>query len=143
MTAATPIVGVGGVVVHQGRALLIRRGKPPFLNRWMIPGGAVELGETLRDALLREMREETGLLVEPLRVLAVLDQIGREAGRVLHHYVLVDYLCRWVSGEVQAGSDALEVAWVGVDEMDGYSLPPQARTVVKAALPPGPARDEA
>ena len=80
MTAVAPVVGVGGVVVRDGRALLIRRGKPPLLGRWMIPGGTVEVGETLVEALVREMEEETGLRVEPQQVLTVVDRIERDGG---------------------------------------------------------------
>ncbi|HEX9189516.1 MAG TPA: NUDIX hydrolase, partial [Vicinamibacteria bacterium] len=109
MTPAAPAVGVGGVLVHEGRALLIRRGKEPLRGRWVVPGGTVELGETLEQALVREMQEETGLLVEPLEVLTVFDRILREGERVKYHYVIVDYLCRYRSGEARAASDALEV----------------------------------
>ncbi len=120
--------------MHEGRALLIRRGKPPMYGRWLIPGGTVELGETLREALVREMQEETGLRVEPLEVLTVADRIEREAGRVLHHFVIVDYLCRWISGQARAGSDALEAAWASADEIAAYDLPPQALEVVMDAF---------
>ncbi len=134
MTAAGPRIGVGGVVVHEERALLIRRGKPPLLGRWMIPGGTVELGETLVEALVREMQEETGLRVEPQQMLAVVDRIEREEGRVAYHFVIVDYLCRLVSGEARAGSDAQEVAWVRPEELPAYDLTPKALEVVRDAF---------
>jgi mutator protein MutT len=129
-----PAVGVGGVVVHAGQVLLIRRGKPPLYGRWVVPGGTVELGEALEQALVREMREETGLEVEPVELLTVFDRIERDGPRVVYHYVIVDYLCRLRAGEARAGSDALEVAWAGPAELDRYDLPAKALEVVQAAF---------
>lgn len=134
MRPRQPRVGVGGVVVRSGRTLLIRRGKEPLLGRWVIPGGTVELGETLEEALVREMVEETGLEVAPVEVLAVFDRIHREGERVTYHYVIVDYLCRLVSGEGRAGSDALEVAWASPDELPAFDLPDKALAVVRQAF---------
>jgi 8-oxo-dGTP diphosphatase len=131
---AAPVVGVGGVVVRDGRVLLVRRGKPPLYGRWLVPGGTVELGETLEAALVRELREETGLEVEPLEVLSVLDRIERDGPEVVYHYVIVDYLCRSESGEATAGSDALEVVWVGKAELRAYDVPPKAIEVVEDGL---------
>ncbi len=96
--------------------------------------GVGELGETLAEALVREMREETHMVVEPREVLTVFDRIEREAGAVLYHFVIVDYLCRWVSGEARAGSDALEVAWVAPGEIGSYDLSAKAVEVVKEAF---------
>jgi len=132
-----PVVGVGGVVVRAGRVLLIRRGKEPLYGRWVVPGGTVELGETLEEALVREMEEETGLRVEPLEVLTVFDRIQRDGERVAYHYVIVDYLCRWLEGEARAASDALEVAWASPGELAAYDLPPKALEVVTDALRKG------
>ncbi|HEX9188455.1 MAG TPA: NUDIX hydrolase [Vicinamibacteria bacterium] len=134
MNPTAPAVGVGGVLVHEGRVLLIRRGKEPLFGRWVVPGGTVELGETLQDALVREMQEETGLLVEPLEVLCVFDRIERVGDRVAYHYVIVDYLCRYVSGEARAASDALEVAWATPDDLARYDLPAKALEVVGDAF---------
>ncbi len=134
MTPSAPVVGVGGVVVRDGRALLVRRGKAPLYGRWTVPGGTVELGETLEQAVVREMEEETGLQVEPIEVLTVFDRIDREGERVLYHYVIVDYLCRWRSGEARAASDALEVAWASAGELARYELPAKALEVVRDAL---------
>jgi len=131
VSSRAPVVGVGGVVVHDGRVVLIRRGKEPLYGRWVVPGGTVELGETLEEALVREMHEETGLRVEPVEVLTVFDRIEREGDRVVYHYVIVDYLCRWRAGEVQASSDALEAAWAAPDELFRYDLPPKALEVVR------------
>ena len=134
MTPAAPVVGVGGVVVRDGRVLLVRRGKAPLYGRWTVPGGTVELGETLEEAVVREMEEETSLRVEPLEVLAVFDRIDREGERVLYHYVIVDYLCRSRPGEAVAASDALEVAWASAGELGQYDLPAKAMEVVLDAL---------
>jgi ADP-ribose pyrophosphatase YjhB (NUDIX family) len=128
------VVGVGGVVIHAGRALLIRRGKQPLYGRWVVPGGTVELGEPLTAALVREMREETCLEVEPVGLLTVFDRIEREGESVLYHFVIVDYLCRYVSGEARAASDALEVAWAAPEELDRFDLPPKALEVVQEAF---------
>jgi len=127
------------VVVRDGRALLIRRGKEPLYGRWVVPGGTVELGESLEDALVREMEEETGLRVEPVEILTVFDRIHREEGQVVQHFVIVDYLCRWRSGEARAGSDALEVAWASASELAAYDLPAKALEVVRDALRKGAA----
>jgi len=125
------VVGVGGVVIHEGRVLLIRRGKEPLRGRWVIPGGTVELGETLEEALVREMREETGLEVKPRDVLLVFDRIERTEGAVRYHYVIVDYLCEYVSGRVRAGSDAEAAALATPAELPGYDLPPKALEIVR------------
>jgi len=134
VSPGAPVVGVGGVVVRDGRVLLIRRGKPPLYGRWVVPGGTVELGETLEEALVREMEEETSLRVEPIEVLTVFDRIERDGERVVYHYVIVDYLCRWLSGEAKAGSDALDVAWATPEQLAGYDLPPKALEVVQDAF---------
>jgi 8-oxo-dGTP diphosphatase len=134
VTPTAPVVGVGGVVVRDGRVLLVRRGKEPLYGRWTVPGGTVELGETLEEAVVREMEEETGLRVEPVEVLTVFDRIEREGERVTYHYVIVDYRCRWRSGEPRAASDALDVAWASAEELPGYDLPPKALEVVRDAL---------
>ena len=123
-------MGVGGVVLIDGRVVLIRRGKEPLRGRWVIPGGTVELGETLQEALVREMQEETGILVRPREVVLVFDRIQREGPSVEYHYVIIDYACDYVSGELRAGSDADEVALVAPDELGRYDLPPQALDLV-------------
>jgi len=125
---------VGGVVVHDDKVLLIRRGKEPLRGRWVVPGGTVELGETLEEALVREMKEETDLVVTPLELLIVFDRIQREAGAVSYHYVIVDYLCRYEGGDARAGSDAEALAWAGRDELKHYDLPAKALEVVEQAF---------
>ncbi len=131
---ARPVVGVGAVVVHDGRVLLIRRGKEPLRGRWLPPGGTVEWGETLEDALVREVQEETGLTVRPREVVGVLDRIHREERDVLYHFVIVDYLCDWVSGTLHAGSDAEEAALVPVADLPAYDVPDQALDVIAQGL---------
>jgi mutator protein MutT len=140
-----PHVGVGGVVVHEGKVLLIKRGKDPLKGRWVVPGGTVEVGETLEEALVREVREETGLLVRPLEVLTVFDRIERQGGQVVYHYVIIDYLCAYLSGEVQSASDAADAAFVSPGELPAYDLPEKALEVVndgfrRALVEPGVAR---
>jgi 8-oxo-dGTP diphosphatase len=125
-----PCVGVGAVIVHDGRVVLIRRGKEPLKGRWVVPGGTVEWGEGLEDALVREIQEETGLQVRPRALLLVFDRIERGPEGVRYHYVILDYLCEWVAGELKAGSDAAEAAWAAPAELEGYDLPPKALEVV-------------
>lgn len=137
-----PRVGVGGVLVRNGRVLLIRRGKPPLHGRWLIPGGTVELGETLAQALVRELREETGLDVRQHELLTLFDRIEREGGQVRYHYVIADYLCSYAGGQLCAGSDALEAAFVAPEDLPAYDLPPLALDVVQDALARSAGRPE-
>jgi 8-oxo-dGTP diphosphatase len=116
-----PRLAVGAVVVDQGRVLLVRRGQEPLKGHWSLPGGALELGESLADGLVREVREETGLIVEPIELVELLDRIHREGERVRYHYVIADYLCRVVGGEMQAASDADAVRWVERAEWNSHS----------------------
>ena len=125
-----PSVGVGAVVIHDGRVLLIRRGKEPLRGRWVIPGGTVEAGETLHEALVREVREETGLAVRPTEVVLVFDRILRDDGELRYHYVIIDYLCEYLSGTPRAATDAEDVALVRPEDLREYDLPPQALAVV-------------
>jgi mutator protein MutT len=125
-----PVVGVGGVVIHDGGVVLIRRGKEPLKGRWSVPGGTVELGETLEEAVVRELREETGLEVRPVCLLAVFERIDRRDDAVLYHYVIADYLCELVSGAPRAGSDAEAVSLVRPEDLSGYDLTAKALEVV-------------
>ena len=112
-----PLVAVAAVVLKDGRILLIRRATEPGRGKWSIPGGVVRLGERLREAVVREVREECGLLVEVLDLLDVIETIVRdEEGRVRFHYVIVDYLARPISGVLRASDDALEARWATIDE---------------------------
>jgi ADP-ribose pyrophosphatase YjhB (NUDIX family) len=117
----TPLVGVGAVVVKEGRVLLIRRGNEPMKGRWSLPGGMLELGESLTDGVVREVREETGLIVEPVELIELFDRIYREDERVRYHYVIADYLCREVGGALLAASDADAARWVERAEWNSHS----------------------
>src|SRR5437588_12270439 len=104
-----PLVGVGAIIIEGARVVLVKRAHPPIQGQWSIPGGVLEVGELVRDAAIREAREETGLIVEPADLLGVYDRILRnEEQRVQYHYVLVDFLCRRAGGELQAASTATE-----------------------------------
>ena len=129
-----PIVGVGGVVIHGKRVLLIRRGSEPLKGEWSIPGGLVELGEELADGVRRELKEETGLDVEPLEVLTVFDRIFREGSRIRYHYVIVDYVCRRRAGRLKPDSDVIDARWVRREDLPQYHLTEKATAVVLAAF---------
>lgn len=130
-----PIVGVGGVIVEGDRVLLVRRGHEPLKGEWSIPGGAVELGETLTSACAREVREETGLDVEVGAMLEVFDRIRLDAnGRTLYHYVLVDFLCRAIGGSVAYASDATDVRWASAIDLPALGVQPLTIGVIEKAL---------
>jgi 8-oxo-dGTP diphosphatase len=130
-----PIVGVGAVIVQENRAVLVKRGAPPLQGEWSLPGGVVEIGETLRTAAEREALEETGLVVEAGDVLEVVDRIiPGENGRTQYHYVLIDFLCRVTGGELRAGGDAADTAWAAEDELEKFRLEKLALDVVRKGL---------
>ncbi len=131
------MVGVGAVVLDAGRVLLVRRGRPPLKGEWSIPGGALELGETLADGVRRELLEETGLIVEVVALIDVLDRIVPERAdkrRIQYHYVLVDFLCKPVGGELRAGSDAAEACWVAQADLASYGLAEITMRVIDRAF---------
>ena len=131
----SPLVGVGAVIVDQNRVLLIRRGTPPLLGEWSLPGGVLECGETLRDAVVREAHEETGLTVETGEMLGIYERVIRDdARRVRYHYVLIDFLCRAVGGDLKAGSDAADVRWFTREELPALNLAFDAEDVVRKGL---------
>jgi 8-oxo-dGTP diphosphatase len=150
----SPLIGVGAVIVdvapdkpNENRVLLIRRGTAPLLGEWSLPGGVLECGETLREAVIREAQEETGLLVEPGEMLGVYERIIRNEGRnedrnenqsgperVRYHYVLLDFSCRPVSGNLEAGSDAADVRWFTRSELPALNLAFDANDVVLKGL---------
>ncbi len=130
-----PIVGVGAVVINNRQVLLVRRANEPNRGQWSIPGGTVELGETLSQAAIREVREECCVEIEPGGVLATFDLIRRdESGRLQYHYVLIDLAARYVSGEPTAGTDALEVRWVEEAQFDQLDIIPRLLAVLRKAL---------
>jgi 8-oxo-dGTP diphosphatase len=136
---AAPIVGVGAVVIEGGRVLLVRRRNPPRKGEWSLQGGALELGETLEVGAVREVFEEAGLVIETMGLVEVLDLISKEEAenRVLYHYVVVDYLCRVVGGELAAASDAEEARWVEREQLNShgiYRLAPVTAMVIEKAF---------
>ncbi len=134
---ACPLVGVGAVIVDAGhRVLLVRRGSEPRKGHWSIPGGLVELGESLTNAIEREVREETGLRVSAEAIVEVVDRIDTVGDRVRFHYVLIDYLCRVLQGEARAGSDADDVRWIPREEWkDGN--PHELEEITRSVLEKG------
>jgi ADP-ribose pyrophosphatase YjhB (NUDIX family) len=130
-----PIIGVGAVIVEGGRVLLVRRDTEPLRGEWSVPGGMLELGEKLRDGVRREALEETGVKVEPGEVLEVFDSIFTDGlGKTQYHYVLIDYLCRLISGEAQAGSDVSDVRWVSLEALSALGLRESIEQVVRKGL---------
>jgi ADP-ribose pyrophosphatase YjhB (NUDIX family) len=130
-----PFVGVGAVIVHEGKVVLIRRRYEPLAGQWSLPGGIVELGETLERSVAREMEEETGLQVEVGPVIEVFDRITRDADdRIRYHYVLIDYLCWPVAGELRAGSDVDAAVLVDPSALAPYRLTAKATAVIERAL---------
>ena len=130
-----PIVGVGAVIVRDAQVLIVKRRYDPLAGRWSLPGGTLELGETLEAGLAREMREETGLDVEVGPVIEVFDRILLdEERRVRYHFVLVDYLCWPVSGKLQAGSDVDSAVFVAPADLGPYDLTAKARSVITRGL---------
>jgi 8-oxo-dGTP diphosphatase len=131
----SPLVGVGAVIVREKHVLLIRRATPPLLGEWSLPGGVLECGETLRAAVVREAREETGLAIEAGEMLGVYERVIRgDEGRVRYHYVLIDFLCRPVGGDLKAGSDAADVRWFTRDELPALNLAYDASDVTLKGL---------
>ena len=124
-----PVPGVGGVVIRNGRALLIRRATPPLQGRWSIPGGHVEWGETIEQAVVRELREETGLAVQVMELVEIVERIfddkpntpgasePRLSSEAQYHFIILDFLCAAPSGEPRAGGDAREIAWAAEEEL--------------------------
>jgi ADP-ribose pyrophosphatase YjhB (NUDIX family) len=137
-----PVVGVGGVIIDRGRALLIRRGSEPLLGEWSIPGGTLELGESLGNGVARELLEETGIEVRVLDLIEVFDRIflddgataAEEERKPRFHFVIVDYLCERLAGEPRAGSDVTDVAFAREEELPRFHLTETATRVLKKAF---------
>ena len=131
-----PIVGVGAVVIDGTKVLLVRRANEPLKGEWSLPGGAVEVGETLQQGVVREVLEETGITVAPAGVVEILDRIVRdeESGRVRYHYVLIDFVCRVTGGSPRVGSDADEVRWVDRAVLNEFAVAPVTVRVIEKAF---------
>ena len=127
-----PVLGVGAVIfAPDGRVVLVRRGHEPLVGTWTLPGGAVETGETLEEAVVREVLEETGLVVRPDAILEVVEHMERdETGAILFHFVIVDFLCEWRSGALAAGSDAGDAILVDCDDLERPDVTPKTRDVI-------------
>jgi 8-oxo-dGTP diphosphatase len=118
-----PLPGIGALIFDRGRILLAQRGKPPLLGQWSLPGGLVETGEKLADAVRREVREETGLEIEPLGVLEIFERIMPDAsGAIEYHYVLIDYICAVIGGALAAGDDACQAVWFRRSELAALDI---------------------
>jgi 8-oxo-dGTP diphosphatase len=128
----SPLIGVGSIIIEDGRVALVKRGHPPLLGEWSIPGGIMEVGETVREAAAREAFEETGLRVAPEELLGIYDRLLRDGqGRVQYHYLLVDFLCRKISGDLAAASDADEVRLFTAEEVKQLTLPKDTAEVIR------------
>ena len=132
---SAPLLAVGAVIVEAERVLLVRRGTEPLKGHWSLPGGLLEVGESLTEGVKREVREETGLVVAPVELIELIDRIHREDNRVRYHYVIADYLCRVAGGVLRAASDADAVRWVERAEWNSHSalkLDPVTVRVIEA-----------
>jgi mutator protein MutT len=139
-----PVVGVGGVVIREEQVLLVRRGSEPLKGQWSIPGGMLELGETLTGAVVREMREETSLDVRVVELIEAFERIfPGDGSRPQYHFVILDYLCEAPEGTPQAGSDVTDVAFATEEELERYSLTPTALRVIRHAFAMARLRAEA
>jgi mutator protein MutT len=132
---ANPVVGVAGIVLDADRVLLVKRGREPLKGIWSLPGGKLELGETLHEGVRRELREEVGLEVRVLKLVEVFERITPdEQGRTAYHYVLIDFLCESEGGVPRADDDADEVAWVKRDRIGEYETTEGAPAVIEKAF---------
>ncbi len=132
---SVPLVGVGAVITDGDRVILIRRGSPPGVGEWSIPGGLVQVGETLTQAVIREAHEETELHVEPQGLVELLERIFPDGdGRIRYHYVLADYWCTVTGGKLKAGTDALDAQWVSRSDLAGYKPASVTESVILKAL---------
>lgn len=129
------MIGVGAILLRRGRILMAQRGKEPLKGWWSLPGGALEIGESLRDGVCREAREETGLEVEPLGVLEIFERIIRDAAGVPeYHYVLIDYICRVTGGTLFPGDDVCAVEWVRQRDLPGLQITEGTLAVIEKAF---------
>ena len=127
-----PLIGVGAIIIEGDKVVLIKRGHAPLIGEWSIPGGVLEVGETMREGVIREAREETSLLIEPMDLLGVYDRVLRDdRGQVLYHYVLIDFLCRIKGGSLQAAGDADQAQWFNQQELSALPLPQDTAEVIR------------
>ena len=130
-----PIVAVGAAVCHDGQVLIVQRGRSPSKGVWTVPGGAVHLGETMKEAVAREIREECAIEVQVDEVVGILDNVIRdEDGRVRYHYAIVDFAARYVNGVLRPNDELMDAAWITPDQFDTYGVPDKAREVILKAL---------
>ena len=130
-----PIIAVAAVIVENDRFVLVKRATPPHKGEWTIPGGMLECGESLREAVIREAHEETSLIVKPIALIEVFERIIRnETGQIQFHYVIMDYLCQVIDGAVQAGEDAADARWFTEAELNGLQVTEGILQVLKKAL---------
>jgi 8-oxo-dGTP diphosphatase len=137
-----PVIGVGGVIIDRDLTVLIRRGSEPLLGQWSIPGGTLEIGETLEEGVARELLEETGIVVRVLELIEVFDRIYLENGsdtaadkkKPRFHYVIADYLCECIGGEPRAGSDVTDLAFAREEELEKFQLTETATRILKKAF---------
>ena len=130
-----PLLGVGAVIVKGDQVLVVRRANPPLQGEWSLPGGLVETGETTKEAVVREILEETNLTIQPIELVEVFERILRDAeSRVQYHFVVVDYLCRILSGELRPGTDVTEIRWARLEELPMLGITPETRNVIQKAL---------
>ena len=130
-----PIPGVAATIIHENRILLALRGKPPSQGMWGLPGGVVEVGETLEEAVVREIKEETSVDVEPIKLITIFDTIRRDKeGRIKTHFILFEYLCKYLGGEVKAASDAPDARWISLDALDSIDIMHSTRRFIQKTL---------
>ena len=138
-----PVVGVGAVVLDDNRVLLVKRGHAPIKGHWSLPGGSVETGETLEQAVAREVLEETGIEIEVGPIVEVLDRISRDQdGRVEHHFVLIDFVARPTGGVLRSATDAEDAVWAGLPDLSMYAVAPVTVSVINKAAARGFAAGE-
>jgi mutator protein MutT len=130
----SPVIGVGAVIVKDGKVLIVKRAHEPRKGEWSLPGGRVELGETLVEATRREIKEETGLDVEVGALVELFDRVHRDAERVRYHFVIADYLCTCSGGTLCAGDDAEDAVWVAPEELEAYAVNAHAAAVIRKGL---------
>lgn len=130
-----PLLGVGAIIIRNHDVLVVRRSNPPLKGQWSIPGGLVDTGETTKEAVVREIREETGLTIEPVKLIEVFERILRdEDSRVQYHFVVIDYLCRILAGEPRPGTDVTELRWSRFEDLHSLGITSETTNVIQKAL---------